>query len=183
MYIGAFMGADKQVVANTFIGILALFRGCLPILLFLLYTPSIKIYFIAQIIINFTYILSLRFFTKRIISEGHKYKYFDVSVIKKNFSFARGMTVISIIGIILNQADKIIISSNLTLESFGYYMLAFNISMLPIMMANIIGISSYPKLVEFVEAKNITLSIPSIEESSKSISSNLISKFAFSNFK
>ena len=44
----------------------------------------------------------------------------------------------------------------------------------------LIGFLSIPVLVE---AKNMTLSIPSIEQLSKSISSNLISKFAFSNFK
>ena len=44
----------------------------------------------------------------------------------------------------------------------------------------LIGFLSIPVLVE---AKNMTLSIPSIEQSSKSISSDLMSKIAFSNFK
>jgi O-antigen/teichoic acid export membrane protein len=62
------------------------------------------------------------------LSPSERAAKFDRFYLLKNWRFATGITGITLVTMLLTQLDKIILSKMLSLESFGYYMLAFNIA-------------------------------------------------------
>ena len=130
LYMGGMMGLQRQVQFNIirsfFVGLQHF--GALIILLF--FSKSILIFFIWQSIISGLNTVVLHYFLWSILNKsykGIKAKY-KQSLLKKNFSFAAGVTGISFETIILTQMDKVILTKMLPLELFGYYIIAFNIA-------------------------------------------------------
>lgn len=61
----------------------------------------------------------------RSIPESPNTSWLDLSELRRMGKFAAGVAGTSILGIILMQADKVILSKLLSLEEFGYYTIAF----------------------------------------------------------
>jgi O-antigen/teichoic acid export membrane protein len=64
--------------------------------------------------------------------------------------FAAGMGGTTILGIILTQMDKLILSKMLTLEMFGYYALASLIAIIPLRLSWPLFSSIYPRFTQLV---------------------------------
>lgn len=79
---------------------------------------------------------------------------FKRNVIKKHWRYAFGVASISAVGLVLNQVDKVLVSSQLPFEFFGYYSIAFTFSMIPILLSNLVAITVYPHLVSCVESES-----------------------------
>ena len=150
LYIGALMGLEKQFTANTLISIAAVSRGILAIS-FLYMESSLESFFLSQILVNICYLIFLRIAVMRNFTSFKKTKKFDVQVIKDNLAFSSNMALLSILGVILINSDKLLVASLLSLKDVGVYTLAFNLSMLPIMLCQIISISCYPTIIKEVE--------------------------------
>ena len=60
------------------------------------------------------------------------------------------MVGLSVIGILLAQIDKVIISKIMNLEMLGYYTLAITVASIPITLANVIGAAVFPRLTDHV---------------------------------
>jgi O-antigen/teichoic acid export membrane protein len=130
--------------------------GAVLVLLFI--SPSILSFFLWQSFVALltTIVLAMRLW-KLLPKSGHRSK-FDKALIVKNLGFASGMMGISLVTVILTQLDKIILSKMLTLEMFGYYMLALSVAntvrglVIPIFSA------LFPKFTQLVaSAENINL--------------------------
>ena len=153
LYIGAMMGMERQMSANLIISFGAIFRGFLGVL-FLWQEPSLESFFISQIIANFIILILLRIKCWSFLHRKSEYFRFSKSIVFKNIKFAAGMTGLSLLGIIISQADKAIISSSLDLKSFSFYILAFNVAAIPLMVAQILSLSTYPRLVAVFHDEN-----------------------------
>ena len=150
LYIGALMGLERQFTANTLISIAAVSRGILAIS-FLYMETSLESFFLSQIIVNIFYLIFLRIAVLRNLKPFKKTKRFDVQVLKDNLAFSSNMALLSILGVILINSDKLLVANLLSLKEVGIYTLAFNLSMLPIMLCQIISISCYPTIIREVE--------------------------------
>ena len=150
LYIGALMGLERQFIANTLISIAAVSRGILAIS-FLYMETSLESFFLSQIIVNIFYLIFLRITVLRNLKPFKKTKRFDVHVLKDNLAFSSNMALLSILGVILINSDKLLVANLLSLREVGLYTLAFNLSMLPIMLCQIISISCYPRIIREVE--------------------------------
>ncbi len=95
------------------------------------------------------------------LAESGRQSKFDKGLIVKNWQFASGMMGISLVTVILTQLDKIILSKMLTLEMFGYYMLAFNVANALHGLVNPIFSGLFPRFTQLVasaeESNLITL--------------------------
>jgi O-antigen/teichoic acid export membrane protein len=100
--------------------------GAVLVLLFI--SPSIILFFLWLFFVALltTIVLAARLW-KLLPKSGHRNK-FDKNLLVKNWRFASGMMGISLVTVILTQLDKIILSKMLTLEMFGYYMLALSVA-------------------------------------------------------
>ncbi len=131
LYMGGMMGLQKQVKFNIirsfFVGLQHF--GALMILLF--FSRSILIFFIWQSLISTLNTIVLHYTLWNVLNKSCKKirrAKFNQILLKKNFRFAAGVTGISFQTIILTQIDKVILTKMLSLESFGYYIIAFNIA-------------------------------------------------------
>jgi len=128
IYSGGLMGLQRQVGLNVIksVSITVQLGGAALVLLFI--SPSILSFFLWQAFVALltTIALAMRLW-KLLPKSGHRSK-FDKTLLIKNLRFASGMMGISVVTVILTQLDKIILSKMLTLEMFGYYMLALYVA-------------------------------------------------------
>ncbi len=161
LYSGGLMGLQRQVLLNWIRVIIVTLQHGGGVLL-LLVSPSITTYFVWQIVMNgLQTLLFASFLWKTLPSEEHR-TCFRIDLLKKHWHFAANMAVISILVSILTQLDKVLLSKMLTLQMFGYYMLAFNIaSSLNYIIAPLYN-AFYPRLCQLATSKNYYDSLSSL---------------------
>jgi len=149
-YSGGLMGLQKQVLLNAIILCMSTLRGAGAVLVLWLVSPTIQAFFLWQIIINIINAFLLALFLWRELPHSESKAIFQKQLIKGIWKFAAGMSGISILVVILTQLDKVILSKILSLEMFGYYMLASLIAMsLNRLLAPVI-FSIYPRITQLV---------------------------------
>jgi len=95
------------------------------------------------------------YFLRSSLPKSAKAATFNRDLLRQCWRFAAGMTGISAVAIILTQTDKVILSKLLSLEQFGYYMLAFTLGSALIFLVSPVSTALFPKLSELVAAGKI----------------------------
>ncbi len=150
LYIGSLMGLEKQVLANGIQIFNSLFRSGI-ILIPLYFYPSLYLYFIWQIIMNFVFVLFTRYKLWTYLHTELKNQ-FNISTLKNIWKFALSMMMLSIIYSLNTQIDKLFVSKMLTLTKFGYYSLAATLSQVPVILTLPIATAILPKMTVLSEA-------------------------------
>ena len=123
LYQGALMGAQRLTVASgvsiTMVTLGSL--GAVAVLAFL--SPTIEAFFIWQAGVGIVYAATLRWAAWRVIGRLKGIR-FDVDALKSIWRFSAGMGGVAIMGTIVMQLDKVLLSKMLSLEDFGRYTLA-----------------------------------------------------------
>ena len=149
-YSGGLMGLQRQVLLNAINIVTNTLRGIGAVLLLWLVSPTIQAYFLWQIVVSIINILFLAMFLKRRLSFAGNTAVFQKQLLKGIWRFAAGMSGIAILGVILTQMDKVILSRMLSLEMFGYYTLASSVAMSLGFLFTPIFSSIYPQFTQLV---------------------------------
>lgn len=128
IYSGGLMGLQRLVVLNVIRSVMVTvqYGGAALVLIFV--SNSILAFFLWQSLVGLLTTIALGVWLWKALPKSETKVRFDKELLVKNWRFAAGMTAISLVTILLTQLDKIILSKMLTLEMFGYYMLAFNVA-------------------------------------------------------
>ena len=86
-------------------------------------SPTIEAFFIWQASVGLVYALAIRTAAWRIIEKTRKNR-FDIDELKRIWRFTASMSLISLMGVVFTQLDKVLLSRMLGLEEFAHYMLA-----------------------------------------------------------
>jgi O-antigen/teichoic acid export membrane protein len=151
-YMGGLLGFDKQVQANLYqVGWGVLRNGLVVIAIAIV--PTLEMFFIWQTISTILFTLLIGLSLRQSIT-GHFQVNFQLekSVFKKVWRFAGGMLLISLVGSLNTQMDKLAISNLLPIESLGYYTLAVSLAMGIIVLVNPISIALLPKFTALYSA-------------------------------
>ncbi|MGA2323242.1 MAG: oligosaccharide flippase family protein [Sedimentisphaerales bacterium] len=149
-YSGGLMGLQRQVLLNAInIGISTL-RSAGAVLILWLVSPTIQAYFLWQIVVNIINAFLLAMFLKRRLSFGNNKAVFQKQLLEGIWKFATGMSGIAILGVILTQMDKVILSKMLPLKMFGYYTLAWTVATSLGGLFTAVFSSIYPRLTQLV---------------------------------
>jgi O-antigen/teichoic acid export membrane protein len=156
LYIGGLMGLQKQVSANILQVAWSLLRGIGSVIVLWAISPSIVAFAIWQMIANVVYLACSRRGIWRAVSavcgsSVNDKPQFVLRVLKKTWRYAIGMAGTSVIYIFLTQIDKLAVSKMMSLEMFGYYMLAVTLASLPTLLASPISTAVFPRLAGCVE--------------------------------
>ncbi|MBU2465191.1 MAG: oligosaccharide flippase family protein [Bacteroidetes bacterium] len=149
-YSGGLMGLQKQVLLNEINISISTLRSAGAVLILWLVSPTIQAFFFWQIVISITNAFLLAFFLWRRLPLGEKKAVFQKQLIKGIWRFTAGMSGISVLAVILTQLDKIILSKILSLEMFGYYMLASMLAMGLGRLFTPVFFSIYPRFTQLV---------------------------------
>lgn len=153
-YSGGLMGLQKQVLLNVINIIISTLRGGGAVLILWLVSPTIQAFFLWQIVISTINIALLAIVLWRVLPPNEKTAIFQKQLLKGIWRFAAGMSGITILGVILTQLDKVILSKMLSLEEFGYYTLASVVAMSLNRLTGSIFLGIYPRLTQLVSIKD-----------------------------
>ncbi|MDP1773805.1 MAG: oligosaccharide flippase family protein [Methylobacter sp.] len=123
LYQGALIGAQRLTVSSGINMSMVTIGSLGAIAVLALVSPTIEAFFIWQACVGLVYAITIRWAAWRIIGKSNQIK-FDVDKLKSVWRFTAGMSVISLMGIIFTQLDKVLLSKLLGLEEFAHYMLA-----------------------------------------------------------
>ncbi len=154
-YQGGLLGLQKQALFNTLSSVAATVRtlGCLLALAFV--SPAPEVFFLCQIV---GYALGTaavgvafrqNFRTPAASESGGKVR-FRPLLIRRVWRFGAAYAANSLANLVLFQADKIILSRFLTLEAFGYYVLAKGIANGLFAVTTAVNTSIFPRFAELV---------------------------------
>ena len=139
LYTGGLFGLEDQVKANIYLIAWGLVRNGLVIVL-IFFIPTLEAFFLWQTIVTLLFAIVLRFVCYQSLTGFYELYSINFNINKKILKsiirFTGGMFVISLISSINSQLDKIIISTNLTIVTLGYYTLATSLSMVVFVIVN-----------------------------------------------
>lgn len=124
LYSSALIGLQKQVAFNVINTSAAIARGLGTLLVLIYLSPSIQAFFITQAAVSFLHTCALWLCLPKNIRKGK----FDFNQMIKIRSLLIDLAGINFLSLVLLNLDKIILSKTLSLESFGYYSLAWTIA-------------------------------------------------------
>lgn len=149
-YSGGLIGLQRQILLNTINATMATLRGVGAVLVLWLISPTIEAFFIWQIFISFTHTGLVAFSLWRSLPNTTKAPRFQSQLLLNIRRFAATITGTTILTAILTQMDKIILSRMLTLEVFGYYILASTVAMSLYRIIYPVIFATSPRLTNFV---------------------------------
>ena len=150
-YEGGLMGLQKQVLSNSIKIGMATLNSCGAAFILWKVSPTITAFFTWQVIVAILYVALITFFLWRSLPEAECVPRFNLQAARNIWRFAAGMSGIGVSAIILMQIDKIILSKLLSLEMFGYYILAATIcNVIPNMLAGPVFNATFPRLSSLV---------------------------------
>ncbi|MCK9230765.1 MAG: oligosaccharide flippase family protein [Syntrophales bacterium] len=153
-YSGGLTGLQRQVLLSGVNSIIATLRWCGAVLVLWLVSPTIFTFFVWQIIVSILHVLMMRSFLWRSLPTSFKKSSFRGKLLLGVWRFAVGMSGISILGTLLTQTDKIILSKMLPLETFGYYTLAWMVASTLYRLIGPLFIAVYPRLTQLVSMRD-----------------------------
>ncbi len=124
LYSGGLQGLQRQVLLNVVVVVVSTLRGAGSLLVLWAISPTVQAFFLWQIVVSLLNSSLLAHFLWDQLPRTERHAVFRKNLLLGVWRFAAGMSGISILAIALTQMDKIILSKMLSLEAFGYYMLA-----------------------------------------------------------
>lgn len=150
VYRGAIQGMQHQAWLNAAQGILATLRwgGAVGVLTWA--SPTIEAFFLWQGVVSLVTVLVFHMKTYSLLPKAEYAGRFDIGELKLIQRFAGGMAATTLLTLLLTQVDKLLLSKLLSLEHFGYYMLAASMSGALSFLVTPLSIAISPRLTELV---------------------------------
>lgn len=124
LYSGGLSGLQRQVLLSALnVGITTL-RGLGAVFILWRVSASLQAFFVWQIVMSLLQTFLARWFLWRSLPPSEKHPTFQKELLQKRWRFAAGMSGVIVISLIITHMDKVILSRLLSLETFGYYVLA-----------------------------------------------------------
>ncbi|RUL76748.1 lipopolysaccharide biosynthesis protein [Dyella choica] len=148
-YTGCWIGLQRQVSLNVVNAISTTCRGGGAVLLLWLYSPTVTVFFAWQCVAS---ALTLSCFHVLVWkSLGSPKARFQLGSIHRTGRFTAGVGLINVLGLLLTQLDKVILSRLLSLESFGYYMIAWSAGTLTLRATGPVFNTYYPRIAQLAD--------------------------------
>lgn len=128
LYIGGLMGLQRQVECSGLVALFGTVRGFGAVVVLWKVYPDIRAFFLWQIVASALQTGAIRWLLWRRIRIDRCPARFSVEALHSVKWFAGGMILITALSLVMTQADKMILSRMVTLEAFGFYMLAWTVA-------------------------------------------------------
>jgi O-antigen/teichoic acid export membrane protein len=153
IYRGSLIGLQRQVILNVIVCIGATVRAVGALLVLTRIAPTITAFFIWQGVVSVAMVLALAAVVYGHLPRAGRGGHFSLASLRNVWIFAMGTLTLTVLGFVLSQADKFILTRLLTLKEFAYYSLAFSVDGAVRLLAQPVDQSIYPRLTALL-AKN-----------------------------
>ena len=147
-YVGALLGSRRHVPANLVLAGTATIRAGAGVLGLALWAPTAEVFFWSQLLASLAMVLVCEG-SLRPAGAGWRGAA-PWSSLRASFRFSAGMTAVAFTGMILSQADKVVLSRALRLEEFGLYSLATTLANLLYFLIGPVQAAYYPEFTRRV---------------------------------
>jgi O-antigen/teichoic acid export membrane protein len=122
LYQGALIGAQRLAISSGINIVMVSIGnlGCVVVLAFV--SPTIEAFFIWQACVGLAHAIVIRMAAWTVIDRGRAR--FDINQLTRVWRFTAGAGIVSTLGVVFTQFDKVVLSKLLGLEEFAHYMLA-----------------------------------------------------------
>lgn len=155
LYQGGLMGIQKQVFVNAILVCVGTVRGCGAILVLWLISPTVQTFFAWQVIMSIVGSLVLMIAIWSSLPKSSERAQFRKYILFDVWKYAAAISANSLIGVILTQLDKVILSRALSLKMFAYYSIAATVASAIWMVIIPFNTAVFPRLVQLYELKQI----------------------------
>lgn len=128
LYVGGLMGLQQQVECSGFLALFGTVRGLGAVVVLWKICPDIRAFFLWQIVACVIQTWVMRWLLWKRVRIVRCPARFSLGILHSVKVFAGGMVLITVLGIVMTQADKMILSRVVSLEMFGFYMLAWTVA-------------------------------------------------------
>ncbi len=150
LYQGGLLGLQRQVLLNSIKITTSTINTVGAVLVLWLLSPTVQSFFWWQIISGVMQVILIRIFFWRCLPPPSRSPRFALSPLRNVWHFATGMSGITLAGLILTQTDKIILSKLLSLDLFGYYMVASTFANCVIIISSPVFNAAFPRFTTLV---------------------------------
>jgi O-antigen/teichoic acid export membrane protein len=151
-YTGGFIGMQRQSLLNILNLLMLAARAIGAVVLLTIFKADVVEFFAWQAVITLVHLCVMAYFLWKILPLG--VAVFQFNVLRAVWKYAVGMIGITGLSILLTQLDKIILSRILSLEHFGYYMLAWSIASLLLRPVGPVFNAWLPKMTQLAMVGN-----------------------------
>lgn len=153
LYQGGLMGIQKQVLVNKLLIYFGTIRGLGTVLVLWGISPTITVFFgwqaFMSLLGSLVFFNALWFSLPKSITKAR----FNSSILGEIWKYAGAVSINALIGMVLSQLDKIILSKMLELKMFAYYSIAATVASAIWMFILPFNNAVFPKLVQLFEEK------------------------------
>ena len=154
LYRSAILGLQRQVWLNCTAASFATIRGLGSIAVLAYVSTTIQAFFIFQGVVYAIETAVLAWQTRQCLPAPPQSSRFSMDALKGIWRFAAGMTALTLLNTLLTQVDKLLLSTLLPLEQFGYFTLATTLAgAISVLVAPIVNVAT-PRFTELVAAKD-----------------------------
>lgn len=128
LYVAGLIGMQRQAECAGLLALFGTLRNVGAVAVLLIIQPDIRLFFLWQLVASGLQIMVVRRALWRKFIDVAGPARFSWGALHSVRKFAGGMTLITALGLLLFQADKIILSRIVSLESLGLYTLAWSVA-------------------------------------------------------
>jgi O-antigen/teichoic acid export membrane protein len=150
LYSGGLMGMQKHVLLNGINIFSSTFKSVGAVIVLWIVSPTIQVFFLWQAFASLIGVIIVYLYLWKSLPKRRLRPTFSKDIVHKVWKFTAGVTGITITAVLLTQIDKIILSKILTLEAFGYYILAVAVANSLYSITQPIHSSVFPRYTQLV---------------------------------
>ena len=121
LYSGGLMGLQRHVLLNSIVVVTMTVRTVGAALVLWLVSPTITAFFAWQLLVSLLHTAVVRIALWRSLPGGSRPPGFRRHLLVRVWRFAAGIGAASLLGVVLTQLDKVVLSRMVSLTEFGYY--------------------------------------------------------------
>lgn len=150
LYWGGLAGLQRQVLLSAMNVGVATLRGAGAVFVLWRVSPTLQAFFVWQVVISLLQTFMAAWFLWSNLPQTGRRAEFQRELLLQRWRFAAGMSGIIVMSLILTQMDKVILSRLLTLEMFGYYVLASSVATSLYLLTLPLYSALYPRFTQLV---------------------------------
>lgn len=154
LYQGGLLGLQKYMLLNLLLIFVSVIRNIGVLIFIIYYDSSINTFFKGQSFFSLLASVSFMISIWIVIPKNEIKPKFSKNIIKDNWRFALTVSASSIIGVVLSQLDKVILTKMLPIKLFAYYSIASTVASAVWMCIIPFNTAIFPKLVQLYENKS-----------------------------
>lgn len=128
LYQGGLMGLQRQVLVNIILVVTGTIRSVGALLVLWLVSPTIEAFFVWQVVSGLVGSAIFLVAMWRCLPRSVAFPRFRCDILQNVWKYAAAISANALIGVVLTQLDKVILSKMLTLKMFAYYSIASTVS-------------------------------------------------------